>query len=81
MRLLVLCLVEEMPCKHCIIPGCTWYFNKSAGEKRSMFSILKPELAKTQEVREHREKLKKILLSLRDSGRGDKIKEMLHKQR
>ena len=46
-----------------------------------MFKILRPDLGrKTEEEKAHYENLTKFILSLRDCLKGDKIKEMLHKE-
>ena len=65
---------------HCCIPGCSYQY-KAKDAKWSMFKILRPDLGrKTEEEKAHYENLTKFILSLRDCLKGDKIKEMLHKE-
>lgn len=67
---------------HCAIPLCFYSHNTKNGTKRSLFSIKRPELGKkTMEERKHYQQLTKFILSMRDAAKGDKIKEMLHKER
>ena len=72
-----------MPNVNCCIPGCAWTTQKAkaSGTKRHFFKVLRPELAKTAGEKKHRENLRKIVLSLRDPTKGDKIKRQLRKER
>ncbi|XP_077973008.1 uncharacterized protein LOC120341496 isoform X1 [Styela clava] len=68
---------------HCAVPGCSYSYVKSrkAGQSvKTLFSVLRPDLAKTPQERKHREGLSNFLLAMRDSSRGDNIKAMLHKE-
>lgn len=68
---------------HCAIPGCSWSqktAKKNGLEPRSLFSIRRPDLARTDAEREHRQKLTNLILSMRDYSKGDIIKSMLHKE-
>nr|XP_039254203.1 uncharacterized protein LOC120331200 [Styela clava] len=68
---------------HCAVPGCSYSYVKSrkAGQSvKTLFSVLRPDLAKTPQERKHREGLSNFLLAMRDSSRGDNIKTMLHKE-
>ncbi|XP_077968584.1 uncharacterized protein LOC120330757 [Styela clava] len=67
-----------MPSTHCSVPGCSW--SRQKVEKRSLFCIRRPDLARNEEEREHRIALTRFMLSMRDASRGDNIKEMLHKE-
>lgn len=67
-----------MSATHCALPGCSWSRQKK--EKRSLFTILNPDAAKSAEEKAHREGLIKYILSVRDHARGDIIKDMLHKE-
>ncbi|XP_078485162.1 uncharacterized protein LOC144744398 [Ciona intestinalis] len=64
---------------HFCIPGCTYVY-KNAVIKRYLFKILCPEFAKSGEERNHRESLVQSILSIRDPTKGDKIKDMLHRE-
>ena len=64
----------------CSIPGCN-YSRKSKDSKRAIFRIFRPALGKKSvEARKHYETLSNFLLQLRDFQKGDKIKELLHKE-
>lgn len=69
--------------KNCCIPGCTWscYKAKTTGTVRHFFKLKRPDLAKNEEEKAHFLNLRKIVLSLRDPTKGDKIKKQLHKER
>ena len=68
---------------NCCIPGCAWSTQKAqaCGTKRHFFKVLRLELAKTAGEKKHRENLRKMVLSLRDPTKGDKIRRQLHKER
>ena len=67
---------------NCCIPGCFYSRKtKSTGiKKRSLFTIRNPGFARNAKEREHRTALTNVILSLRDSSKGDRIKELLHKE-
>ena len=67
-----------MPATHCAVPGCS--YTRSKKESRTLFSVLRPDLARNDEERQHRIGLTNFLLSMRDAMRGDRIKLMLHKE-
>ncbi|XP_078487074.1 uncharacterized protein LOC144745144 [Ciona intestinalis] len=70
-----------MPATHCAVPNCNWSSKKAKqGNTRTLFTVYRPEFAKTNDEKEHREQLTNFLLSVRDAGKGDCIKEMLHKE-
>lgn len=71
-----------MPGTHCAIPGCNWsrLKGKRTGEDRVLFTVYRPDLAKSKEEKMDRERLTNFLSSMRDAARGDRIKEMLHKE-
>ncbi|CAK8674782.1 unnamed protein product [Clavelina lepadiformis] len=63
---------------NCCIPGCT--YNSKSKNKRSCFAIRRPDFARTDKERRHREVLTRLILSLRDSSKDDNIKWLLHKE-
>ena len=70
---------------HCSVPGCNYSKRKrsstgTGSEKRSLFAIHRPDLAKTNEGEKHRLTLTKFILSMRDFSKGDCIKDMLKKE-
>lgn len=67
---------------NCCVPGCHWHSQKARKSRtqRSFFQIRRPDLAKTEEERKHREALRKIVLQIRDPTQGDTIKKQLHKE-
>ena len=47
---------------------------------RTFFSILRPDLARSEAEKKHREQLTNFILSMRDASKNDRIKIMLHKK-
>lgn len=68
--------------KCCCIPACPWGPRiEKEGTTRTYFAILRPDLARSTEEKNHRENLRRVILSLRDPTRsGDSIKHQLHKE-
>ena len=67
---------------NCCIPGCS-YTRKTKGiRKRLLFTIRNPGFARNNKEKDHRDKTAStaFILSLRDSFKGDRIKELLHKE-
>ncbi|XP_078495193.1 uncharacterized protein LOC144750005 [Ciona intestinalis] len=68
---------------HCSVPGCCYSRSRSKLLKescRALFCIRRPELAKDNAERCHRETLTNFILSMRDVKGGDVINEMLKKE-
>nr|XP_026693588.1 uncharacterized protein LOC108950141 [Ciona intestinalis] len=65
---------------NCCIPGCS-YSHKEGRERRSLFSIRRPEFGKTASEKLHRTDLTNFILRLRDPLKGDNIKQLLHKEK
>ena len=64
-----------MVASNCCVPGCS--YSRKKNDKKSLFTIYRPDLAKSIAEKEHRELLTNFILSLRDAARGDKIKSLL----
>ena len=66
---------------NCAIPGCT-YTRCRSSEKRAIFTILRPDLARNEDERSHGQLLTKFILSMRDAKSGlDNISLLLHRER
>nr|XP_026695342.1 uncharacterized protein LOC104265701 isoform X2 [Ciona intestinalis] len=65
---------------NCCIPNCFYSYSKK-NAKRSLFTIRRPDLARSSDEKDHRERLTNFILGLRDFQRGDRIKEILKKEK
>ena len=65
----------------CAIPGCT-YTRCRSSEKRTIFTIHRPDLARNEDERSHGQLLTKFILSMRDAKSGlNNISLLLHRER
>lgn len=71
-----------MPLQSCCIPGCHWSRAKARknGLSITFFQVRRPDLAKSEDEKAHREALRKVVLGLRDSTKHDSIKKQLNKE-
>ena len=66
----------------CAIPGCAYRHNRSNVEKRAIFTVYRPDLAKNEQEKAHREMLTRFILSMRNAkSPADNITAQLHKER
>jgi len=75
--------IRTMTPTHCAIPGCIWSYQYAKTKDvacKTIFTVRRPDLAKSDDERKHREQLTNFLLSVRNSNKGDIIKKMLHKE-
>ena len=76
----VLFTIGMVGASNCSVPGCSYSHKKN--EKKGLFTIYRPELAKSQPEAEHRRLLTNFILSMRDAtAQGVHIKHLLQKQR
>lgn len=67
----------------CAVPGCPWYGKKAkiVGMQRSFYIMRRPDLAKNQVERKHRQSLHDFILRLRGHDEQDTIRMQLWKER
>ena len=65
----------------CAVPGCCYRYGRSNSEKRSIFTIYRPDLGKNEQEKSHRQMLTNFILSMRDAkSPTDTILTQLHKE-
>ena len=67
---------------HCCVPGCpvNWPAKFQPNNRRTCFAILRPDSARTEELRRHRQRLTDFILKKVNPGPDDPFSLMLEKE-